>query len=170
MNSQRRRRLQGVLTTAHHDFEKGLNLHAFFRLPDRNMSQDLVQETFMKTWGYLLRGGKVDVMKAFLYHILNHLIIDEYRKRKMLSLDTLLEQGFEPSVDQSERLINVMDGRTALLLIQRLPTKYQRVMRMRYVQDLSLKEMSTVTGQSKNSLAVQVHRGLQKLKLLYQST
>jgi DNA-directed RNA polymerase specialized sigma24 family protein len=44
---------------------------------------------------------------------------------------------------------------------------YQKVMRMRYMQDLSLAEMSLVTGQSRNTIAVQLHRGLAKLKLLY---
>jgi DNA-directed RNA polymerase specialized sigma24 family protein len=38
---------------------------------------------------------------------------------------------------------------------------------MRYVQDLYLKEMALLTGQSKKTLAVQVHRGLKKLKELY---
>ena len=40
-------------------------------------------------------------------------------------------------------------------------------MKMRYIQDLSLKEMSLLTGQSRATLAVQTHRGLAKLKLLY---
>jgi DNA-directed RNA polymerase specialized sigma24 family protein len=40
-------------------------------------------------------------------------------------------------------------------------------MRMKYVQDLSLEEMSASTGLSKNTIAVQLHRGLEKMKLLY---
>jgi RNA polymerase sigma-70 factor (ECF subfamily) len=114
-----------------------------------------------------VKGGKVDIMKAFLYHVLNNLIVDEYRKRKTTSLDVLLEKGYEPSVDDSERLLNVLDGKSALFLTQRLPEKYRKVMRMRYMQELSLKEMSLITGQSKNAIAVQLHRGLEKLKLLY---
>lgn len=161
---------EALLIAAHRDFEQGLNVHAFFKLRDQAISEDLVQDTFMKTWSYLVRGGKIDVMKAFLYHTLNHLIVDEYRKHKTVSLDVALEKGFEPRTDQSGRLFNILDGKSALLLIQRLPPKYQQVMRMRYVQDLSLKDMSLITGQSKNTLAVQVHRGLQKLKLLYHPT
>lgn len=158
---------QGVLTTAHNNYGKGLSSHAFFKVNNRATSEDLVQDTFMKTWNYLVKGGKIDVMKSFLYHILNNLIIDEYRKRKIASLDVLIEKGYEPSSNPSESLFNILDGKKALLLIQRLPQKYQKVMRMRYVQDLSLKEMSLVTGQSKNTIAVQLHRGLAKLKLLY---
>lgn len=158
---------QGVLTDAHGDYAKGLGSHAFFKLNNRALSDDLVQDTFMKTWKYLARDGKIDVMKAFLYHILNNLIVDEYRKRKLLSLDLLLTKGYEPGEDHSERLIDALDGKEALFLIQRLPLTYQKVMRMRYVQDLSLAEMSLITGQTRNTLAVQLHRGLAKLKLLY---
>jgi RNA polymerase sigma-70 factor, ECF subfamily len=157
------------LTAAHYTYTKGLNAHALFKLSNNTMGEDLVQETFKKTWVYLVKGGKIDVMRAFLYHILNNLIIDEYRKRKhtTVSLDILLEKGFEPSEDTSERLFNMLDGKAALLLIQRLPVSYQKVMRMRYVQDLSLKEMALVTGKTTGALAVHAHRGLEKLKELH---
>ncbi|MDO8620248.1 MAG: RNA polymerase sigma factor [bacterium] len=160
---------QDILTLAHHDFEKRLTTHAYFKVNDHKMSEDLVQDTFLKTWNYLARGGKIEVMKAFLYHILNHLIVDQYRKHKTYSLDTLVEKGFEPSTGEHARLVNLLDGKAALLLIAQLPPAYQKVLRMRYMQDLSLQEMSRLTGQTKNALAVQVHRGLGKLKILHTS-
>lgn len=156
-----------AFTLAHLDFEKGLNAHAYFKLHDHAMGNDLVQDTFIKTWSYLVRGGKIDVMKAFLYHVLNNLIIDEYRKRKTSSLDVMMEAGFEPNAANSAAFYDALDGKAALLLIAHLPVAYQKVMRMRYVQELSLKEMSLITGKSQNALAVQAHRGLEKLKVLY---
>lgn len=159
--------LTKTLTNAHHDYQKSLGTYAFFKVHNQAVSQDLVQDTFMKTWAYLVKGGKIDTMKAFLYHALNDLIVDQYRKHKTVSLDVLFEKGFEPSADDSGRLFNILDGKAILLLIQRLPEKFQKVMRMRYMQDLSLKEMSLITGQSKNTIAVQAHRGLKMLKLLY---
>lgn len=170
MTPKQEKDTQAVLTAAHYDYEKKLTTHAFFKVHDHAIGEDLVQDTFMKTWSYLVKGGKIDTMKAFLYHILNNLIVDEYRKRKTTSLDIILEKGYEPSEDNSERLINALDGKSAILLIQQLPKKYQKVMQMRYIQDLSLKEISLITGQSKNTIAVQVHRGLEKLKLLYKHT
>lgn len=155
------------LSLAYQQYRKRLNLHALLRVPDRSISEDLVQLTFIKTWAYLVKGGKIDLMKAFLYRILNNLIVDEYRKKKTVSLDSLLEQGFEPSTNNPERLVNFLDGKQAMLLIERLPIPYQKVMRMRYVQDLSLKEISLITGQSKNNVAVKLHRGLKKIKILY---
>lgn len=139
-----------------------------YKLSDHELGDDLVQDTFMKTWSYLVRGGKIEMMRAFLYHVLNNLIIDEYRKNKNISLDILVEKGFEPSIIESERLSNIFDGKEAIFLIARLPKTYQKVMRLRYVQDLTLEEISLVTGQSKNTIAVQTHRGLEKLKILYE--
>lgn len=159
--------LDATMTAAYRNYEKALHQRSYFKVHNRELSEDLVQDTFMKTWSYLVRGGKIDIMKAFLYHTLNCLIVDEYRKRKTTSLDVLLENGFEPAAGGEEHLLNVLDGKAALLLIQRLPEKYRKVMRMRYTQHLSLAEMSLVTGQTKNALAVQVHRGLAKLKALY---
>ena len=167
MNPKEIKRQRTILATAHNDYSKKLVSYAFFKVSDHSISEDLVQDAFMKTWSYLIKGGKIDTMKAFLYHILNDLIVDEYRKHKMISFDVLLEKGFEPKTDNSGRLFNLLDGKAAILLIQRLPEKYQKVMRMRYVQELSLKEMSLITGQTKNALAVQLHRGLEKLKTLY---
>lgn len=167
MNPEEEIKIHTELNDAHRDYNKGLNLHAFYKISNRAIGEDLVQDTFIKTWRYLVRGGKIDVMKAFLYHILNNLIIDEYRKRKTTSLDVLLGKGFEPNTGDSKRIFDVLDGKAIILLIEQLPKTYQKVMRMKYVQDLSLKEMSLLTGQSKNTIAVQVHRGLEKLKLLH---
>lgn len=168
MNATLERQLRDELTVANHDFEKGLNIYAFFKVSDHAMGEDLVQDTFIKTWKYLLRGGRIDLMKAFLYHVLNNLIVDQYRKHKTTSLDLLQEKGFEPSIDLSDRLFDYLDGKVALLLIQRLPKNYQEVMCMRYMESLSLEDMCLRTGQSKNALAVQAHRRLEKLKILYE--
>jgi len=167
MTPEQKTQQQTILTAAHHNYEKGMNLYAFFKVNSHTIGEDLVQDTFIKTWRYLLKGGKIDTLKAFLYHILNNLIVDEYRKLKTVSLDVLLEKGIEPKANNSGNFVNLLDGKAALLLIQLLPETYRKVIHMRYVQDLSLKEMSLITGQSKNSVAVQAHRGLEKLKLLY---
>jgi RNA polymerase sigma-70 factor, ECF subfamily len=149
------------------DYSKDLNKHSFFKVNNLALSQDLVQDTFAKTWSYLVKGGEIDLMRAFLYHTLNCLIIDEYRKRKGVSLESLVEKGFEPGVLDTEEMINKLDGKTAFLLIGQLPDKYQKIIRMRFAQNLTLAEMALITGQSKNAMAVQVHRGLEKLKVLY---
>lgn len=167
MSPQQEKELQIILSKAHMEYEKGLKARAFFKVSNHALSDDLVQNTFLKTWLYLKKGGKIDMMKAFLYHVLNNLIIDEYRKHKTTSLNALLEKGFDPDSGEAGRLEDVLDGEIAVGLIPSLPEKYQQVMTMKYMQDLSLEEISEATGQSKNTITVQAHRGLKKLKLLY---
>ncbi len=171
MTQQQLAQQQIILTTAHREYERGLHLYAFSKLHNRAVGEDLVQDTFMKTWNYLVKGGQIETMKAFLYHVLNNLIVDQYRKHKATSLDVLLEKGFtEPSTDHPARLESALDGEAALAMIEELPKKYRRVLHLRYVDDLSLKEISAITKQSKNTIAVQLHRGLEKLKMLQKDT
>ncbi len=159
-----------VMEVAYRDYRSGLNRYSLLKLHERTLSEDTVQDTFIKTWSYMVKGGKILVMKSFLYHILNDLIIDEYRKKRSVSLDALIDKGFDPKDKNPERNVNVLDGKKAIELIKKLPEKYQKIMRMKYIQELSLKEMSILTGQTKNTLAVQIHRGIEKLKVLYKHT
>jgi RNA polymerase sigma-70 factor, ECF subfamily len=157
---------QKILTDAHNDFATGLSRYARLKCGDRALSDDLVQATFMKTWLYLQKTGKIDLMRAFLYHVLNDLIVDEYRKYKPLSLDLLAESGFELKTIVSEDIFNIIDGKALTLLIKKLPVKYRAVITMRYVNELSFKEMSVLTKETQSTLSVQVHRGLAKLRRL----
>ena len=157
-----------ALTNAHLEYHKGLNAYAYFKTHDHAIGEDLVQDTFMKTWLYLVKGGKVELMRAFLYHILNNLIIDSYRKHSTTSLDALLEKGYEPSDDsESNRLFDALDAKALIPIILKLPLKYRRIMNLRYVKDLSIAEIARTVGQSKSTVTVQAHRGLKMLRALY---
>jgi hypothetical protein len=46
-----------IFTAGHHDFNRGLNLYVYSKILDHALGEDLVGETFMKTWVYLIRGG-----------------------------------------------------------------------------------------------------------------
>jgi RNA polymerase sigma-70 factor, ECF subfamily len=158
------------IAQAHEEFRDALLRRAHYKTSDKELSEDLVQTTFLKTLLYLQRGGKIQLMRSFLNHVLGDLIIDEYRyrKNKVISLDTLIESGYEPSISEIERAIDILDGETLIELIPYLPDKYEVVVRLRYLQGLSLKEISLITNQTQNTVAVQVHRGIAKLRKLYE--
>lgn len=144
-----------------------LGRYARSMVNDRDLAEDLVQDVFLKMWLYLSRKGQIVSVRGFLYHVLNNLIVDRYRKHKTWSLDSLLEQGYEPRIDESQRLFDIFDGKLVFRLIDQLPDTYQEVLRMKYARHLSYGEISLLTGQQRNTIAVQVHRGLLKLKELY---
>ena len=59
--------------------------YCLFNISDREVAKDIVHDAFAKTWNYIVKGGHIDNMKAFLYKIIKNLIIDYYRKKKTLS-------------------------------------------------------------------------------------
>jgi len=166
MTTKQQAQIETLFTQAHELYRESLSSYAYFKVNNKMTCEDLVQNTFMKTWMYLKRGGKIEKMKAFLYHVLNNLIVDEYRKRKTVSLETLMEKGVEPAVVDTKNTVDVLDGKQAMMLIEELPSTYKNVLSMRFLEELTNEEMSEKTGLSKNTIAVQLHRGLEKLKVL----
>ena len=57
MTLKKETKKQAILSVAHENYGKKLNSYAFFRVNNRAVSEDLVQDTFRKTWAYLVRGG-----------------------------------------------------------------------------------------------------------------
>jgi len=59
-------KLEGILTRAHTDYEKGLNARAYFKVSNHETGEDFSPaKLFMKTWIYLVKGGKIDLIKHF---------------------------------------------------------------------------------------------------------
>lgn len=164
------RNIEKNFIAAYEENADALFRHCFFRVNDRERAQDILQETFMKTWRHIHRGGSIDNLKAFLYKSLRNLIIDEYRNRSRRpedSLDILQEEeGFDPSFDDTEQWVDRLDGAGALEVLRKIPDAYSEMIFMRYVQGLSLSEIANITGDTENSIAVRIHRGLGKLRTI----
>ncbi|MEA2715166.1 MAG: hypothetical protein QOG91_194 [Candidatus Parcubacteria bacterium] len=159
---------QQQLEQAYHDHADALFRFCLYKLSDREQAKDLLQETFVRAWQFLSRDGTVDNFKAFLYKIMSNLIIDEYRKRKPVdSLETLQVAGFDPPFDDTDRWFDSIDGAQAVELLKKIPEPYGQAVFLRYVEELSLSEISAITGERENTIAVHIHRGLEKLKMLF---
>lgn len=138
--------------------------HCWFRIGDRERAKDLMQDTFTKSWQYIVEGASVNNMKAFLYRVANNLIIDEYRKKKEISLTYLQEQGYNPGFDDRKRNENRIDAQFAISTINKLDEKYREVVLMRFIDELLPKEIAEITGESENNVSVRLHRGIKQLK------
>ncbi|MDP3735656.1 MAG: sigma-70 family RNA polymerase sigma factor [bacterium] len=152
---------------AHDAYADALFRHCYFRVYDRELAKDLTQETFCRTWTYLAEGKEIGNIRAFLYRVLHHVIVDEIRRKKSISLDRLIEKGFSP---QDESFLEGEDQRrvvTELLQkLSRLDEPYRDAVRMRFVDELSPKEIASILGVSENVVSVRIHRGTKKLRHL----
>ena len=156
---------------AFEDYSDALFRHASIRVSDREKAIDIVHDTFTKVWSYARAGHQIDSYRSFLYKVLNNLIIDEYRKRKEVSLDALLsvegvDEGSFPELSEStdEALAATIDGRKAFELLVELPDVYREVIIMRFVDELGPREISELIEESENVVSVRIHRGLKLLR------
>lgn len=153
------------------EYADALFRHAVYRLSDRERAIEIVHDTFTKAWSYLRAGHEIDAYKAFLYKVMNNLIIDEYRRRKERSLDALLEEegtdeGSFPELHSGslEEVTFALDAEKASSLIAELPLVYREVITLRYIDGLGPKEISELIEASENVVSVRIHRGLKTLK------
>jgi len=138
--------------------------HCFFRVHDRERARDLMQETFTKTWKYMADGGAIENIRAFLYKVATRLVIDEWKKaKKESSLEDLQEKGFEPGAE--DRFFGQLEVDTeAKSMLQKIDPRYRDVIVMRYLEELSPKEIGLILGESENAVSVRIHRGLKQVR------
>lgn len=138
--------------------------HAYVRLGSHEKALDVMQETFYRAWSSY-GGGNTHIgnMRALLYRIANNIIIDEVRKKKSLSLDALTEEGFEPEEKNAEGTDHQI-YKDVVALMDHLDPEYRIPVMLRYVDDLSPKEIAEALEISENAASVRIHRGIAKLR------
>ncbi len=139
----------------------------FMKTSRREVALDLTQETFTKFWEYMSSGHEVQESKALIYRIATNLVIDYYRKKKSDSLDILTENGFDFRFEENQSIETKFEIEQLHTKIQLLPDKYKDILIMRYVDDMSVKEIAQVYDEQENTISVRIHRAIEKLKQTY---
>lgn len=158
--------IQDDFIKAYDRYSDALFRYCYFRVYEREKAKDLVQETFLKTWQYIAEGKPVDNLRAFLYKVAYHLIVDYSRKIKENSLDTMREKGYDPFFDEREKRRVEFDVSVAFSKIQMLDEIYREPILMRYVDGFSVKEIARHVGETENAISVRIHRGIKQLRKL----
>ena len=149
---------------AFNQYADALFRHSFFRVSNRQVSIDLVQDAYTKTWVQITKGEIIENFQAYLYHVLNNLIIDYYRKKKSVSLDALSEDGFDPVGTGEEEIVQNAEREHMMKFLETLQKRDRDVVVMRYVDGLQIKQIANVLGESENGISVRLHRAVKKLK------
>jgi RNA polymerase sigma-70 factor (ECF subfamily) len=153
------------ITEAYKNHADAIFKYCYFRISDREKALDFVAETYTRMWKFLIKGNEIHNQKTFLYTVARHIIIDEYRKKKIISLDFLIEQGVEPCSDEiEERPYSRMEIDRVMAHVSNLPEKYSSILILRFVNDLSIQEIANVVHESENVVSVRIHRGITSLK------
>lgn len=168
-----------AFTEAYEEHADALFRHCYFRVSNRERALEIVQDTFMKTWDKVSNGEEIQNYRAYLFRVLNNLIIDEYRKKKSTSLDALLEEegitegSFEDlqegSLEETVEALEIsLEAEKLHVALTQLPDSYRQVVVMRYIDQLSPKEIAHELSETENVVSVRIHRGVKKLEQILQ--
>ncbi|MDP2736813.1 MAG: RNA polymerase sigma factor [bacterium] len=147
----------------------------YFKVGSREEAEDLCSAVFLKTWSYILENTLKDhkTLKALLYKIARNSIIDHYRKnkdRENIRLDG--NNGIE-IIDEKQSAARTMELKTDLLVLEtklpELKDEYREVIILRFVNELSIKEVAEILDKSKGNTRVLIFRALKALKELLES-
>lgn len=163
--SQRwREELEKRYLAAYDEHSDALFRHVQLRVRDREASVDVVQETFARAWLYLSEGKEIEYMRAFLYRVASNLIVDGSRRKKASSLDKMMdEDGYEVKDEAAKDPIEIPQAREAMALLKSLEDIYRTAITMRFVDEMTPKEIAKELGVSENVVSVRIHRGIARL-------
>lgn len=162
--------LEQRLTDAYDEWSDAIFRHCYFRMGNREVGKELMQEAFTKTWEYLIAGNEVENMKAFLYRTANNLIVDYLRrksKRTETSLEEMQEQsGFDIAGDEDtkQRASRSFSEQQVTQILNKVDEPYRSTLIMRYIDELSPKEIAQSLGETANVISVRLNRGMKMLR------
>jgi RNA polymerase sigma-70 factor (ECF subfamily) len=138
----------------------------------REMAEDFFQETWIRV---LERGSQYDGRHEFstwLFTIARNLVIDDLRRKRPASLDSLLDvdgaapfdlpatgqpSAFDATV-QREQNEQISAG------MQHISAEYRESLLLRFQEGMSLEEIATVTGAPLGTVKSRIYRGLAALE------
>ncbi len=139
-----------------------------FRVRDREIVTDIVQDTFAKAWRYISIGGIIRNEKAFLYKTMRNIIVSYYRAKKTFSLDLLSDtESFDPPAEPRVSIEDHAESMIAIRELDHIPEKYKDVVVMHFIKGLSFKEIAAITSEAENTVIVRFHRAIKKLRTLF---
>lgn len=170
--NERNNKTEKVFMESYEEFSDAIFRYTLFQTSNKEIALDITQDTFIKTWQYLQKGEEVENIRAFLYRVAKNLIIDHRRKKKSSSLDQILEAGVDFTEqahvleEKEDEFDKEQDKQKILKTIDKIDEKYKEILLMRYVEEMSIKEIGEILDKSQNHISVMIHRGVEKLKKL----
>lgn len=147
---------------------------AYRMLHNRHEAEEIVQETFLRVFTNLERYDETQKFSTWIYRIGTNLCIDRLRKRKpSYSLDSEMNEGegtdwyslLPSQEDTPDEQLLLSETQTQIReSIETLPEKYKAVVILRYLQDLSLQEISDVLSMPVTTIKTRLHRGREFLR------
>ena len=132
---------------------------------DRQISEDLTQETFLRAWYHIgqLRDGKA--LNGWLFRIAGNVSRLHWRKHK--DMDTVSPEGPEKPLGGPNGLDGASGQEDLARLrnaVARLPHKLRQAVALHYMEQLTISEAADAAGVRQGTLKSRLNRGLEALR------
>lgn len=160
-NEEKRKEMFTDLYDTHGD---AIFRFCYFKTGNRDTAKDLTQDIFIKVFNHMAKKD-IDNPKSFIYTIAKNTVIDFWRKSKSLNEGSLPE-GFFESIAEKDNTESNADYSIFLSLVDKLSPSDREVILLRYVEDMSSKDMAELLGERENTVLVRISRAKEKLQNL----
>ncbi|TLP79733.1 RNA polymerase sigma factor [Maribacter sp. ACAM166] len=149
----------------------------YSKVGDRELTEDIFQDTFMKVIRTLKKGAYNEEGKflPWVMRIAHNLIIDYFRKHNRMPMYNSKESYNifsllgDDKLDAERQLIKEQIDSDLIKIIKELPEDQQEVLEMRIYKDMSFKEISNNTGVSINTALGRMRYALINLRKLVEA-
>ena len=150
----------------------GLLTYIRMRMLLEEDAEDLVVEVFMAAIENRKFAALSEKEKSlWLWRVTRNKVIDAYRRaktRQNVALEHVAEGLFEDEMSSPEyTALRQEDYMDLYVHLQSLPPLQQQILRMRFGQDLSCREIATTLGKQENLVRVTLSRSLNLLRKIY---
>ncbi|MDP2586941.1 MAG: RNA polymerase sigma factor [Candidatus Komeilibacteria bacterium] len=137
----------------------------FFKVSSKETAEDLTSQTFLKCWEHISQGNKVDKFQPWLYRISRNLIVDYFRSREKEELPLIYQESGENEIED----VKVDPGQNLSReelekIIFNLKSEAREIILLRYIEDLSIQEISKIVDKSAVNVRVIIHRSIKELQ------
>jgi len=145
-------------------YSKKIYRFIFYKVSSNEIAEDLTSQCFLKTWEHLTTGTKIKNFQQWIYRVSRNLVIDYYRSREKEELpliyqdDEILHESLVVNPD------NNLNSDELKALILTLKSDIREIILLKYVEDLSIKEIAKIVDKSPGNIRVIIHRAIQELK------
>ena len=154
-------------------YAPGLLSYVRLHVPSPEDAEDLVVEVFLAAIEHSKFAMLAEkAQQLWLWRVTRNKVIDAYRRaktRQSVTLDHVSEGLFEDEMASPEySALRQEDYIDLYAQLQSLPPLQQQILRMRFGQDLSCREIATTLGKQENVVRVTLSRSLNLLRKIYQ--
>lgn len=139
-------------------------------LGDEGLAQDATQDIFVKVVLNLAKFNEQSSFSTWIYSITYNYCIDLIRKKKKMPLlftEDLGKMNKSEQSDLPDSVILEMKQSRLEKVLDRIPVGDKAILMMKYLDEMSIRDMGAILGKSESAIKMQLMRAKQKVQMVH---